>query len=421
MTDKRKPSLWEKFGYDKGLIENIFSLALLQAFNLIIPILLIPLLYKKLGVEMFGMIMVSQALAAYFIMVIDFGFNLSTTRFVSVNRNDNAKISEAFSAVLLLKIFICFFCFIFYYFIIRYFSNYQEYEALFLLTYILVIGQSLFPAWFYQGMERMKYITIINSGLKIAASIMILLLIKDKTDYFYYPLLYGVSSFIAAIITIRLAVKKFQVRIYRPGIKTLYWYLKESLGFFLSRIAVTSYTTLNILVLSMYISPTAVGFYSVSEKLYMAIRTIYQPVSTALYPYISHRKNISAFKKIFFILLIVNILLVAALYFLSPWIIYIATGGHEESSVQYLKLFAILILIIMPSVFIGYPLLGAMGFTNVVNRSVLFPASLHVALIILLVLTGHVTALNVISVLFVTEILVLLYRGIAVIKTKILH
>ncbi|HFZ8994082.1 TPA: oligosaccharide flippase family protein [Citrobacter freundii] len=411
--------IWERLKLERGLIENVFSLATLQFFNIIIPILLIPFLYTRVGVDMFAMIMVAQALTAYFVIVIDYGFNLSATRHISINRDNNKTLSEAFSSVMILKSSICVVSFLVYIILVFMYSNYSTHKELFFLFYLTVVGQSLFPSWFFQGVEKMKYITIINAILKIVCSILIFFMIDTVKDYYYYPLIFGIGSIIGACVAIRLACKNYDLKIYIPDVCILFVYLKESTGFFFSRIAVTSYTTLNIIVLSFFASTTVVGYYSIAEKIYMAIRSIYQPVSTALYPYISKNRNVLIFKRIFSWLIIGNFIAVLLLYFLSPWVIKLATGHYQQESIEYLRLFSILILIIMPSIFMGYPLLGAMGYSSVVNRSVIFPSIIHIAIIGFLSLFQFIEPKTIIYTLLFTEIFVLFIRMAYVIKFKI--
>ncbi|MGG3832670.1 MULTISPECIES: oligosaccharide flippase family protein [Geobacillus] len=42
------------------------------------------------------------------------------------------------------------------------FPKFQNHKLVYIVTFGMVIGNVLFPIWFFQGMEKMRYITILN-------------------------------------------------------------------------------------------------------------------------------------------------------------------------------------------------------------------------------------------------------------------
>ncbi|HHI03288.1 MAG TPA: flippase, partial [candidate division Zixibacteria bacterium] len=81
----------EKYG---RLIENFFSLSILQGANYLLPLITLPYLVRVFGAEGYGQVMFAYSFIQYFVILTDYGFNLSATRSVSVNRENSAKISE---------------------------------------------------------------------------------------------------------------------------------------------------------------------------------------------------------------------------------------------------------------------------------------------------------------------------------------
>ncbi|MEJ2630544.1 MAG: oligosaccharide flippase family protein [Acidihalobacter sp.] len=85
------------------LRKNIVSLFVLQGANYVLPLITVPYLVRVLGPENFGRIAFAQAFIQYFVVLTDYGFNLSATRAVALVRDDPAKLSSLFSAVMIVK------------------------------------------------------------------------------------------------------------------------------------------------------------------------------------------------------------------------------------------------------------------------------------------------------------------------------
>jgi len=90
------------------LLTNFFSLSILQAVNMFLPLLTFPYLTRILSIEKFGLLMFAQSFILYFLILVDFGFNYSATREISIHRDDRKKISEIFSSVIQVKIILIF-------------------------------------------------------------------------------------------------------------------------------------------------------------------------------------------------------------------------------------------------------------------------------------------------------------------------
>ena len=223
--------MYKKLANYKQLIENFISLYLLKIANIIIPLITLPYLVRVLGVDGYGVISFAQVFAGFFVMFVDFGFNLSMAREISVYSDDTTKVSKIVSTVFIIKAILLILGFFVYYLLISYFDKFVKYELLHLYMYGIVIGQGLFPYWYFQGMQKMRYITILNLIVKLTFLILILSLIKTPDDYLRYPVLLTFGYIGILPFAYYFAKKEFKFKFFLPSYRDIIYYLKYSSHF----------------------------------------------------------------------------------------------------------------------------------------------------------------------------------------------
>ncbi len=404
----------------KRLLSNFFSLSVLQVFTYILPLLTLPYLVRTLGVKIFGLVMFAQSFMVFFNILVDYGFALSATREISIHRNNKNKVTEIFSAVIIIKLILILLSLLILSVIVLSFDKFSANWELYYLAFLWVIGQALFPIWYFQGLEKMKYITIVNIISKLVFTIAIFIFIHQKSDYLLVPLLNGLGIIVGSLFSFWVLYKKFDQPFKLQKLDTLMIYFKESSQFFLSRASVSIYTSANTFVLGLFTDTTMVGYYSIAEKLYMALQGFYSPIVQVLYPYVAKEQNIKLFKKIFTFVISINTFGILILYFIGGTIFDILfTQGIGIESLEVFHILLIAALVVVPTILIGYPFLGALGFSNEANRSVIFGSIVHLLGLLILVIFNHIGIYSVASMVVLTEIFVFSYRIIKIRSNKL--
>jgi PST family polysaccharide transporter len=403
-------SLKSIFADYSRLWSNFFSLTLLQAANFLLPLLTFPYLVRVLGPEKFGLIMFAQAFCNYFNVLTDFGFNLSATREVAVYRHDRNRLVEIFSSVMMIKIALLVAAFVCLAVLVGFVERFKNDWIVYYLSFGVTVGQVFIPIWFFQGMERMRYITCINIVAKSIFTICIFVFIRCENDYVYVPLLNALGFIVAGGISVFVVFSRFQMQIKWQDFKTLHAYFKDSSHFFLSRVAVSIYTSSNAFVLGLFGSNTLVGYYSIAERIYTAIQLMYSPITNTIYPYIAKNKNVKLFKKLFIFIVSSNLLFVGILFVTAPFLVQLVAGHPIGQSEAVLRLFLVVVCLVVPSIMLGYPFLAALGHKNYANYSVVAGASFHLLGLAVLALTGRIGPYSVVVLLFCTESIVLFVR-----------
>lgn len=89
---------------NNSLIENIFSLSILNGLNLILPLVTIPYLVATVGSAHYGIYSIVYSIVQYALLVSNYGFSYTSTKQIAQNRENIDTISWIFSSTILAKI-----------------------------------------------------------------------------------------------------------------------------------------------------------------------------------------------------------------------------------------------------------------------------------------------------------------------------
>lgn len=293
-------SVWKQFFISltstrekKVILENFLSLSFLQAANYLLPLVTLPYLVRVLGPEKFGLLAFAQALCRYFFLITDYGFIFSATKEIAINRDNIEKLSSIFSSVFFIKTILLTACLIFLAVLLMIVPRFRVDWIVYLYSFGVVVGYALFPAWFFQGMERMKYVTVLNIIGKLIFTISIFTFIRKQDDYLYVPLITSVGSIFVGLVAMVIVYKDFGMKFTRLRYGDVKYHLSEGWHTFISLASVALYTNTNVFVLGMFTSNTLVGYYSAAEKMLFAVQKIIETISQSVFPYISKLASVS--------------------------------------------------------------------------------------------------------------------------------
>lgn len=321
----------------KKLISNVLTLSIVQGLNYLLPLITIPYLIKVIGIEKFGLLAFATVIVSYFQTLIDYGFNLNATKNVALNRYNVIKLSEIFSAVIMIQLFFFIFSAILLLGLITFFDTFFIEYLVYWFTFFGLLGHILFPMWFFQGIEQMRYITFFHMFAKLFFTVMIFVFIKEKNDFLLIPVLNSCGLILSGIYAFILVQKKFTIRFKFQHFSILLYYLKEGWHIFISRIFVTGYMNMGLLMLGILVNNMAVGYYSVAEKIIGAVHGVYVPMQQTFYPHLVSlkEKHQAAFfpfiKKIVYLYCAIGLVLFCVVNYFATEIIVFINGNLDNT------------------------------------------------------------------------------------------
>lgn len=347
----------------KKIRNNYFYLVVLLGLNYLIQLITLPYLIRILGVGKYGQIAFAQSILGYFVVGVNYGFNLTATREIAINRNNKDKVQKIFSTIIIIKFAFSIISFIIYFACVLLIKRFHPDRIFFILMFYIVIWEAIFPIWFFQGVENMKYITIISFVSKVITIILMILFINDPADFIKYPIINIAGNIIAGVYIVRIIKKQFSIKIVCPNINEIIEQLKNGWHIFISTAAVSLYTTSNIFILGILKDEVSVGYYAGPEKIIKALINLIYPAINAIYPYSnrifseSRNRGIKFTKKILIIFGIFGgMISLISLLLCKPIIIFIY-GEYVLSAMKILKTLIVIPFILSVSMVLGVILL----------------------------------------------------------------
>lgn len=372
-----------------NVFKNFGFLSLIQVANYILPLLTLPYLGNVLGAEAFGHVMFAQAFVQYFITIVDYGFNFSATKEIALNKGDNLKVSEIFYAVIFLKALFFFISLVVLTVIVFAVDKFSSYRSIYFFTFAAVLGNVFFPAWLFQGLEKMKYITFFNVSSRIASTVFIFLFVHKPLDFIRVPVINAFAAIVPSVLSLWYLLRVFPLQFTIPRAVHLRYHLKRGWFIFLSSISSSLYSVSNTFFLGLLFGNVYAGYYSFAEKIIRACTSLFVPLNTALFPYISLKMRESPvaasalLRKIFFGILLITGVGSVVIYFGSDLLPFVISKDLYPS-ISVLKILSPLLLIIAGSNLIGFQILYTTGLDTKFLVSVFIAGLLNLLLCFLL-------------------------------------
>lgn len=320
----------------KVLVQNFAYLSLLQVAGYVFPFITMPYLARVIGVEGYGKIAFAAAVMVWIQTIADWGFNFTATRDVAQNRGNQQKVSEIFSNVLWARCILMFIAAAGLFLLITFIPLFNENKEVLWVSFLMVPGHIMFPDWFFQAMERMKYITVLNLLSKLLFTIAIFIFIKDKDDYMLQPLFTSLGFVVSGIIALYYILFKWGIKLKKPSCKAVFETIKRSTDVFLNNLMPNLYNSFSTVLLGFYGGEVANGKLDAGTKFIHIAFNFTQVLSRTFFPFLSRKLD----KHYIFarINITISFCISALLFLFAPLIIKIFFTEEFYDSIMVLRI-----------------------------------------------------------------------------------
>jgi PST family polysaccharide transporter len=368
-----------------NFIKNILALYSVQIVRLILPLLMLPMLTSRLSDNDFGVYIYTVSLSVWLSLVVEYGFNISSTRMITLNSHRTHirdVVIKTQSAKYLLSIPLLSLIPIGYFFV----PVLNDELGWAITMYALGVLTALMPQYYYQGIEKLKLFGFIEvvTGFLLLLSLYFFAEGENADEVIMFSLI--MTRLFALIYTSLLMYRNIKIKFFSfcffCGIKQI----KKCSSIFLFQLVVSLYTVFNIVFLGFFVSAAQLGIYGVAERLIKAGLGFIGQASNVFFPRINILKTEGSqnFNKFRFMTLclftIVGFIGLILVTLLSPFIITWLFNGKYQQSIVLINIMAWVIPAIAISNVLSLQYLVIDGLENVLNKVVVIAGAINLGL-----------------------------------------
>lgn len=402
--------LLQKIKNNQTLIKNTGYLSIIEIVRLAMPFVALPYIIKTIGAENYGLAIFAQTIIAYFSIFINFGLDISAVKDVSINRNNREELGKIVSAVLSLKAILFIISFSVLLLLLVFVPFLHSHRLLFLYAFLTCLSELLFPVWFYQGIEKMKYITIIRTLTIILYTGSIFLFIHGSQDYAKLVLLQSLSLLIGGFVSVYLLLRVESIRLRWPKRTALVNIFKESIPFFFSRLSVVLNNTMAKTISGIFFSMNMVTAFDLAQKIASVALIPMQMMNQAAYPNIAKTLNKQFVTKFLKLNITISFIVALLVFLLAPIAIHFFAGNQITEAVKLTRILSLWVFAGGMTTYLGAPLLVSFGHSKQFNQSVILSTIILLGFYAVLYIENWFTIYMFAMALVTSELAILIYR-----------
>ena len=367
------------------MFKSMISLLFVQGSNYLIPLLTLPYLSRVLGIEGFGKYGLTLSTIQYFVMLIDFGFNLSATKKIADIQDNKKKVSIVFYETMIAKIVLCLVSILTVIVLVS--MNLDNvFSSTLYYSIIMLVGTVLLPMWFFQGIEKIPVISFLMVITKLLSLPLFFVFVKDNTGVGIAILIQSSTNFIVGVFAIFYIIKNKLLVSVKYSELSIYKSIHEASPIFLASFAISLYTMSTTIIISLSSSIVEVGLFSAADRLKGAVLGIFFIMGNVIYPRVNKLLKISTheayhiIRTTFIIQGILSIAIIIFIYLFNREIVSVFYSEEYKKAGVVLIILSFTILLAIEATVLGNYILLPHGYKKEYTILPMVIAVIHIPL-----------------------------------------
>ena len=319
-------SLKKSISNNTKVIENYFFMTALQIINALFGILIYPYLIRILGANSYGLYVFAFSVTTYFVSFISFGFNLPAIKIVVQNKDNIQKKNEILSGIFTAKSLLAALSFLVFLILLFSVPFLSSHKLVFSICFSQIIAEVLFPVWYFQAIQKMRIVTLIQLGYRFLSLPFIFIFIKKPDDYWMYALIASLSVILSSISSVIYLKRIEDIRYHFVSFSTMKSFFKDAMPFFWMNSTSTIKQESVTIIIGSFFGMRDVALFDLANKIILIPRMLTTSINGALFPKLIDNIQKGIVKKIILYETLLGLGVMAGVVVFGRWIILLLGG-----------------------------------------------------------------------------------------------
>lgn len=315
-----------KVSNNQKVAENYFFMTFLASSALVIGLITYPYIIRVLGKSAYGTYILIFSHVQLFQLFSSFGFDIPALKKISLFPTDRKVKSRVVSEVLISKSLLFLLSLILMVVVSLFVPFVSEHISLYYTVFSIQLVEILFPTWYFQGIQRMKFVTYTNLVARLATIPLIFVFVHSSDDLLLYALIVSLLPLCGAIFAFFFLMIKEKIRLQLISVRRLKATFRSALPFFWTNafgiIKKESVTQ----VVGFFFDTQSVALLDLANKLVVIPRIITTSINAALFPDVVKNPTPLLIKKIMRYETFISLVIIAAIVIFGYWAVLLLGG-----------------------------------------------------------------------------------------------
>ena len=346
--------------------KNLFYNTVLSVSQVIFPLIIFPYTFKVLEPEGTGLISFVENLTVYIISLAAIGIPIYGVREVAKSKNDHYSLAKLFTSLVFIQFIITIILTAVYIILIFKIDKLSDNKELYFISCAILFLNVFSLEWFFQGLERFKYVAIRTILIRFIFIILIFIFVRNREDVVIYYSITFLTTMLNSMINFQQALKFVKFNFRSLEIKR---HIRPLLHIFITTLAINVYIVLDTVILGFLSDrDEVVGFYALAIKICKIPLALMSALSLVMIPQIStffSSGNIdqvfNLVNKSFTYIVLLAIPISTGIFLLAPDLVYLLANENFAPAIPAVRMLSVLTLIIGLNNLFGMQILISMG------------------------------------------------------------